>query len=295
MDRKIVIMDGAVGTSLWEKASDKVPVWRYNIENPRIVRELEEEYVQAGAEIVLANTFAANGAEVARSSSYSVEQVVSTAVRIAKDTVNGRAKVGLAIGPLTGLLKPYGAISHEQAKDLFEEQIGSGMQEQPDVIYIQTFMDLVMMKIAVEAASRYDIPVLCSMSFMGANKSGKRAKISRTMMGNSAKDIAEGLAPYKNVAAIGLNCSLGPVDALPVISEFKEVTDLPIIFKPNAGTPTVGEHGKIGSAFDIETFADDVLPAVDLGATYIGGCCGANAAYIKRLAEKIRAKLEAEN
>lgn len=295
MDRKIVIMDGAVGTSLWEKASNKVPVWRYNIENPGIVRELEEEYVQAGAEIVLANTFAANGAEVARSSSYSVEQVVSTAVRIAKDTVNGRAKVGLAIGPLTGLLKPYGAISHEQAKDLFEEQIGSGMQEQPDVIYIQTFMDLVMMKIAVEAASRYDIPVLCSMSFMGANKSGKRAKISRTMMGNSAKDIAEGLAPYKNVAAIGLNCSLGPVDALPVISEFKEVTDLPIIFKPNAGTPTVGEHGKIGSAFDIETFADDVLPAVDLGATYIGGCCGANAAYIKRLAEKIRAKLEAEN
>lgn len=291
MDRKIVIMDGAVGTSLWEKASNKVPVWRYNIENPGIVRELEEEYVQAGAEIVLANTFAANGAEVARSSSYSVEQVVSTAVRIAKDTVNGRAKVGLAIGPLTGLLKPYGAISHEQAKDLFEEQIGSGMQEQPDVIYIQTFMDLVMMKIAVEAASRYDIPVLCSMSFMGANKSGKRAKISRTMMGNSAKDIAEGLAPYKNVAAIGLNCSLGPVDALPVISEFKEVTDLPIIFKPNAGTPTVGEHGKIGSAFDIETFADDVLPAVDLGATYIGGCCGANAAYIKRLAEKIRAKL----
>lgn len=295
MDRKIVIMDGAVGTSLWEKASDKVPVWRYNIENPRIVRELEEEYVQAGAEIVLANTFAANGAEVARSSSYSVEQVVSTAVRIAKDTVNGRAKVGLAIGPLTGLLKPYGAISHEQAKDLFEEQIGSGMQEQPDVIYIQTFMDLVMMKIAVEAASRYDIPVLCSMSFMGANRSGKRAKISRTMMGNSAKDIAEGLAPYKNVAAIGLNCSLGPVDALPVISEFKEVTDLPIIFKPNAGTPTVGEHGEVGSAFDIETFADDVLPAVDLGATYIGGCCGANAAYIKRLAEKIRAKLEAEN
>ena len=194
--KKVVIMDGAVGTSLWEKATDKVPVWRYNIENPKIVRELQEEYVQAGADIVLADTFAANGAEVARCSSYTVEQVVSTAVRIAKDTVNGRAKVGLAIGPLTGLLKPYGKISHEEAKAMFEEQIGSGMQEGPDVIYIQTFMDLEMLKIAAEAASHYDVPLLCSMSFMGANKSGKRAKVSHTMMGNTCKDIVEGLKPY---------------------------------------------------------------------------------------------------
>ena len=291
--KKVVIMDGAVGTSLWEKATDKVPVWRYNIENPKIVRELQEEYVQAGADIVLADTFAANGAEVARCSSYTVEQVVSTAVRIAKDTVNGRAKVGLAIGPLTGLLKPYGKISHEEAKAMFEEQIGSGMQEGPDVIYIQTFMDLEMLKIAAEAASHYDVPLLCSMSFMGANKSGKRAKVSHTMMGNTCKDIVEGLKPY-NPTAVGLNCSLGPVDALPVISEFKAVTDLPIIFKPNAGAPIVGDNGEVNAAFDIEAFADDVLPAVDMGATYIGGCCGTNAAYIKRLAEKIKAKLAAE-
>ena len=291
--KKVVIMDGAVGTSLWEKATDKVPVWRYNIENPKIVRELQEEYVQAGADIVLADTFAANGAEVARCSSYTVEQVVSTAVRIAKDTVNGRAKVGLAIGPLTGLLKPYGKISHEEAKAMFEEQIGSGMQEGPDVIYIQTFMDLEMLKIAAEAASHYDVPLLCSMSFMGANKNGKRAKVAHTMMGNTPKDIVEGLKPH-NPAAVGLNCSLGPVDALPVIADFKAVTDLPIIFKPNAGAPIAQDDGSFNAAFDIETFADDVLPAVDMGATYIGGCCGANAAYIKRLAEKIKAKLAAE-
>ena len=291
--KKVVIMDGAVGTSLWEKATDKVPVWRYNIENPKIVRELQEEYVQAGADIVLADTFAANGAEVARCSSYTVEQVVSTAVRIAKDTVNGRAKVGLAIGPLTGLLKPYGKISHKEAKAMFEEQIGSGMQEGPDLIYIQTFMDLEMLKIAAEAASHYDVPLLCSMSFMGANKNGVRAKISRTMMGNTPKDIVEGLKPY-NPVAVGLNCSLGPIDALPVIADFKSVTDLPIIFKPNAGAPMAQDDGTFNAAFDIETFADDVLPAVDMGATYIGGCCGTNAAYIKRLAEKIKAKLAAE-
>ena len=61
--KKVVMLDGAAGTSLWEKATDKVPVWRYNIENPRIVRELNEEYVEAGADIILANTFAGYGAE----------------------------------------------------------------------------------------------------------------------------------------------------------------------------------------------------------------------------------------
>ena len=114
--KKVVMLDGAAGTSLWEKATDKVPVWRYNIENPRIVRELNEEYVEAGADIILANTFAANGAEVARSSSYTVEQVVRTAMKIAQDASNGRAKVGLAAGPLTGLLKPFGKISREEAR-----------------------------------------------------------------------------------------------------------------------------------------------------------------------------------
>ena len=189
------MLDGAAGTSLWEKATDKVPVWRYNIENPRIVRELNEEYVEAGADIILANTFAANGAEVARSSSYTVEQVVRTAMKIAQDASNGRAKVGLAAGPLTGLLKPFGKISREEAKDMYEELIGAGMQEKPDLIYLLTFMDLEMLKIAAEAASHYDVPLLCSMSFMGANKNGVRAKISRTMMGNTPKDIVEGLKP----------------------------------------------------------------------------------------------------
>ncbi|OUO91344.1 homocysteine S-methyltransferase family protein [Cloacibacillus sp. An23] len=292
-EKKIIMLDGAAGTSLWEKASEKVPVWRYNVENPKIVRELNEEYVDAGADIIMANTFAANGAEVARSSSYSVGQVVSAGVKIAQDAADGRVRVGLAIGPLTGLLKPYGKISREEAKAMYEEQIGAGMQEKPDMIWMLTFMDLEMMKIAAEIASGYGVPVCCSMSFMGANKNGVRPKTARTMMGNTPKDIVEGLRPY-NVAAVGLNCSLGPVDALPVIADFKAVTDLPVIFKPNAGTPIANDDGSFDASFDIETFAGDVLPAVDMGAAYIGGCCGTNPAYIRRLAEKIKQKLEAE-
>lgn len=293
MSKKIVLMDGAVGTSLWEKATDKVPVWRYSLENPKIVRELHEDMVQAGADIVLANTFAANAAEIHRTTSYSVQEVVSTAMKIAQDTVNGRAKVALAVGPLTGLLKPYGDIPIQDACDMFEEQIGSGIPEKPDCIYIQTFMDLEMFKIAIRAADKYDIPILCSMSFMGANKSGKRSKMARTLMGNTVKQIADAMAEFKNIKGLGLNCSLGPVDALPIIDEFVAASDIPIIFKPNAGKPTVDENGLAGMAFDIETFAEDVSMAVEKGATYIGGCCGSNGKYIKRLGERIKERLAA--
>jgi 5-methyltetrahydrofolate--homocysteine methyltransferase len=287
MSGKVVLMDGAVGTSLWEKTEDKVPVWRYNIENPDIVRELHEEYIDAGAEIILANTFAANGSEVARASSYTVDQIVSTGVKIAKDTVRGRAKVALSIGPLTGLLEPFGEIPIEKAKELFEEQIESGVKEAPDLIYIQTFFDLKMIEIAAEAADRAGLPILCSMSFMGGSKKKKKSKKARTIMGNTVKDIVASLSRFENVCGIGLNCSMGPVEALPIVKEFKEESDMPIVFKPNAGKPALGEDGLV-SGFDIETFAEDVSQAADLGATYIGGCCGANAAYIKRLGERIR-------
>ena len=129
MAKKIIMLDGAAGTSLWEKATDKVPVWRYNIENPKIVAELNDEYVRAGSDIVLANTFAANGAEVARCSSYSVEQVVTTAMKIAKDAVNGRAKVGLAAGPLTGLLKPYGKSRAKRQKTCTKSSSARGCRK----------------------------------------------------------------------------------------------------------------------------------------------------------------------
>ena len=290
-----MLMDGALGTGLWEKADVKIPVWHYNIENPKIVRELHAEYVQAGSQVINTNTFAANGPEVARDSSYSVEEVVATGVRIAKDAANGRAKVALSVGPLTELLKPFGEISHEQAKSLFEEQIGGGMREKPDIIYLETFMDLEMLKIAVKVANCYDVPVFCSMSFKGkVRQDGNRSKVAHTIMGNSVADIVAGLKDCR-VEAVGLNCSLGPEDALPVVAEFSAATDLPIIFKPNAGKPSIGEDGEVSAAFDVETFVNDAIPAVDLGATYIGACCGSNPAYIKRLAERVREKLEAEH
>lgn len=282
-------MDGAVGTSLWEKTENKVPVWQYNMTDRKIVSELAREYAEAGAEIILANTFGANRISM-KKTPYSVQETVTKAMEIVHEAVDGivptssptgePAKIALSIGPLATLMEPYGDLEEDEALEIFDEVLQAGVPCKPDYIYIQTFIDLEMLEVAVRAASRYDIPVLASMSFEAVGK---------TIFGNSVADMVETLKPYDNVKAVGLNCSLGPDAAVPIMKTFHEQTDLPLIFKPNAGKPTVTD-GKTEMQFDIDTFVNDAVPALQYGVQYIGGCCGTNAAYISRLRRAIGRK-----
>ncbi|MDD3346187.1 homocysteine S-methyltransferase family protein [Oscillibacter sp.] len=277
MKHSVVLLDGALGTFLWEKAQqrglERVPVWRYNLEAPQVVTQVHQAYLDAGSQILLTNTFSANRNTVA-GSPYGVDRVIQAGVRLAKEASAGRARVALDIGPLPVLLEPYGDLEAQTARDIYTELIGAGMAEQPDLIFLETFMDIEMLKIAARAAKHYSVPVFCSMSF---EQSG------RTLMGNSVQDMLDGLTPL-GVDAVGLNCSLGPAAALPVMAEFRRRTELPLLFKPNAGMPEiVGDATQATVA--AEQFAQDVLPAAELGITYLGGCCGSAPSYIRRLKE----------
>lgn len=271
----VVLLDGAMGTCLWEKAQKKVPVWRYNLEEPAIVLELHREYLDAGSRILCSNTFGANAAAVSKSP-FQVEDVVAAGVNLARQAAGGQARVALDVGPLTGLLEPYGDIEADEAEALYAQQIGAGMAEGPDLIFLETFMDIEMLKIAARVANRYDVPLFCSMSF---EKSG------RTIMGNSVQDMLDGLAGLR-VDAVGLNCSLGPDLALPVLEEFLRRTTLPVLFKPNAGMPELVD-GEMQSSFDIDAFVQGILAGAEAGAAYVGGCCGSTPAYIRRLRERL--------
>lgn len=277
MNGNIILLDGAGGTCLWNLAENlgyaKDPVWKYNMEHPDIVKQVAVDYVEAGSQIILANTFGANGPAVKRSSDYSVEDVVRAGVRLAKEAAFGTdVKVALDIGPLTMLMEPYGDLTEEEAEEIFREQIGAGMKEHPDLILLETFLDLEMLKVAARVAKSYDVPVFCTMTFEGRG---------RTMMGNRVEDIAEELEEL-GVDAIGLNCSQGPETAIPVILEFAEHTDLPLIFKPNAGKPVLAEDGSVISPYDAAAFVRDVQPALGK-VTYLGGCCGSSPDYIRAL------------
>ena len=273
--REIVLLDGAFGTGLWNKAKQRVPVWRYNIEEPAIVGELTDEYIRAGAQIVQSNTFGANRHAVAKSG-YTVKQVVSEGVRLAREAAAGRAKVSLNVGPLSVLMEPYGDLEEDECREIFDEQISAGVAEGPDIITLETFMDADMLRVAAEAAVKHGLPVFCTMTFTEAGK---------TIMGHSVEYFVEALSELP-IAAVGLNCSLGPDKAVPVIAQFRQYTDLPLIFKPNAGKPVV-ENGVEKMQFDIDTFIEDSLPALDHDVTYIGGCCGSSPDYIRAMKARI--------
>lgn len=281
MKRKITLMDGAVGTTLWGIAEaagvKKEPVWKYNIEHPEFVEELTRRYLDAGCEIILANTFGANGPAVKRSSPYTASDVVAAGVKAGKKVLDGTGvKLCLSLGPLMQLLEPYGDMEEDECAEIYREMLDAGVGAGADMILIQTFMDLEMMRVATVEAKKYGLPVMCSMTF---EKSGK------TMFGNSVQDTIDTLAPL-GIQAIGLNCSLGPDLALPIIKEFSEKTDLPLLFKPNAGKPILSEDGSTAVAYTAKQFSEDIKPALEF-VSYIGGCCGSDAEYIKEIKKLI--------
>ena len=272
----IVLLDGAIGTGLWEKADDKVPVWRYNIENPAIVKELVTEYAEAGSQIIHTNTFSANRTTLQKSV-YTVQQVVSTAVRLAKEAAGDRAKVSLDVGPLPMLMEPYGDLTEEEAYEMFDEQISAGVSEKPDMITLETFSDADMLHIAAEAAAKYGLPIFTMMTF---------TEVGKTIMGHSVERFVDTMKDLP-VTAVGLNCSLGPDKAVPIIASFRQYTDLPLIFKPNAGKPILAEDGSEKVQYDVDMFVEECMPALDFDVKYIGGCCGSSPAYIRALKSRI--------
>lgn len=275
----IVLLDGGTGTSLWEKTDEKVPVWRYNIENPKIVMEVMSEFAEAGSNIVNTNSFSANRITLQRTD-YTVQQIVSAAVSLAKQGVGDRAKVSLDIGPLPMLLEPYGDLTEEEAFEMFDEQISAGIPEKPDLITLETFTDAEMLRIAVEAAAKYSLPIFCSMTF---------TEVGKTIMGHSVERFIDTVKDLP-VSAVGINCSLGPEKAVPIIASFRQYTDLPLSFKPNAGKPILQEDGTEKVQFDVDTFVEECLPALEHDVKYIGGCCGSNPSYIRALHGKIFGK-----
>lgn len=282
MAKKPVLLDGGVGTSLVEIAKenqvvDKRPVWIFNMTHPEFVLELGKRFLEAGSEAVLANTFGANRISVEHFSDYKVEDVVREGVRLEKEVVKGTgAKVVLGVGMLADLLKPIGPVSEEECSDIYREQIGTGVREGVDAVYLQTFFDLKMMEIAAREALKFDVPVYCTMTF---------AKKHKTMMGNTVRQIIDTLVPL-GISGIGMNCTLGPDKAVPIMDEFRQYTDLPLVFKPNSGKPELNDQNIMVQPYSPERFVQDIRPSLSY-VSYVGGCCGCNWEYIARMRKEI--------
>ena len=180
-------------------------------------------------------------------------------------------KVALDLGPLGEMLEPMGTLTFDKAYELFREAVVAGEKHGADLIVFETFSDLLELKAGLLAAREHtSLPVFCTMTF---TESGK------TFAGVSVSSAAVTLTAL-GASAVGINCSLGPVQIYPMIQEMARYTDLPLIVKANAGLPKDG-----AAVYDIgpEVFAEMAPRFIEAGAAYIGGCCGTTPAYISAI------------
>ena len=267
---RIVILDGAMGSVLQQRGLPPGGIPELlNLTDPELLISIHREYIDAGSEIIYANTFGANGKKL-RGSGHSVEEIISAAIAAAKKAAEGtNAKVALDIGPLGELLEPMGKLTFEEAYELFREMAAAGEKAGADLAVIETMTDLYEAKAALLAVKEHtSLPVLVTMSF---------EERGRTFTGCTAASMAHTLEGL-GADAIGLNCSLGPDLLLPILKEICAHTRLPVIAKPNAGLPDpVDGHYDMGP----EEFAQALLPCLEAGVTIFGGCCGTSPAYIR--------------
>lgn len=274
MKNKVVILDGGMGTMLQKSGMKigKIPEL-LNIENPEVVIDVHKKYIEAGSEIIYTCTFGANRKKLG---SHSVDAVVKKAIENGKIAVGEKGiKIALDIGPLGEMLEPMGTLKFEEAYELFKEIVLAG--KEADLIVIETMTDLYEVRAAVLAAKENsDLPVFVTMSF---------EENGRTFAGVSLESFVNSIGGL-GIDAIGINCSLGPIQMLDMVKRLTAITDLDIIVKPNAGLPRMDGTYDLGA----KDFAEGMERMYSMGVKYLGGCCGTDETSIEELSNLVKNK-----
>ncbi len=284
LGKKILFFDGGMGTLLQKKglkAGELPEIW--NITHKSEITGIHLEYLSSGANILKTNTFGANLLKFPKDGEYSLEKVVTAAIENAKEAIgrcstDGEHYVALDIGPCGKLLKPLGDLDFEDAVELFAETVRIGARCGVDLVLIETMNDLYETKAAVLAAKEN-----CKLPVFVTNAYDTTQKL---MTGASPEAVCACLEGLR-VDAIGLNCSFGPREMLPVVERLCAAASVPVIVNPNAGLP-VFKNGETKYDINKDEFADSMVQIAQCGAHVLGGCCGTTPEYIKATVQKLR-------
>lgn len=279
LKEEILLFDGAMGTELQKSGIKYDCPERLNLEHTSVVAQVHQSYAKAGANIVETNTLGATGTKLKRHSLQDkVIEINRAAVKLAKDAVGDDVMVALSIGSTGELLMPFGTLDFDTLHISYSEQIEGGAQA--DILFFETMSDLSEARVGLIAAKETSIkPIVLSFTFE-ANM--------RTVMGNPPESCAI-LADKMGVSALGINCSGGPEELLPILLLMKKYSSLPIIVQPNAGLPKL-VNGESQFPFGAQIMKEKMIPLVDGGASSIGGCCGTTPRHIELMKELIKDK-----
>ncbi len=278
----VLVSDGATGTNLQQRglpAGKSGEFWV--LENPGEIVTLVEDFVAAGADIVLTCTFGASRVHLAHLDlADKTEEINRTAVALArKGTGETTTLVAGSIGPTGEMLQPFGSLSVAEAEAAFLEQARLLADAGVDLFVVETMFDIAEAPAAVRAVRAVSsLPLVCSFSYDRGTK---------TMMGVSPARAAMALQDL-GVDLLGINCGRSLEDNLEALQELRAASTLPIWFKPNAGLPTTDAMGELIYELSPQEMAAPVSSWIAAGAQVIGGCCGTSPEHLREIARAVK-------
>lgn len=282
LQSKIIVTDGAMGTMLYAKGIFINRCFdELNLSSPQVVKEVHQEYVKAGAEVIESNTFGSNRLRLgAFGFAEKLVAINHAGVRLAREAAGERAFVAGAIGPLGAPIEPLGALSFAEARAIFKEHAEALVSAGIDLLVLETFYDLSELREAIFAAREAAGPDMVIIAQVTVEDDGTLR--DGTSIGVFTRSLNEW-----PVDVIGVNCSAGPKVALETVEKMIAFTTKPLSAMPNAGLPASveGRHIYLCSPEYMAQYARRFLLA---GVRVMGGCCGTTPEHIKQICGEVR-------
>jgi 5-methyltetrahydrofolate--homocysteine methyltransferase len=281
--KRIVLLDGGMGTELIAHGFPQgVCPESWNEENPDVVKKIHQSYFDAGSDVVLTNSF--GGSKIKLEAYHLGDRCYELNLAAARNASEVRPEgkfVAGSMGPIGKFLKPVGEYEEEQFEAAYAEQAKGLAEGGVDFLLIETQYDLSEALCALHGARQVmDLPVFVTMTF----KMGPKGFF--TEWGNSVIQCVEELEK-EGVPVIGTNCTLNSEEMVDLVKVIRKNTSLPIISQANAGKPSMSVEGDVSYEQNIDDYLRFIPQMIENGANIIGGCCGTNPEYIRRMAEII--------
>ncbi len=275
-----VLLDGGTGSclrSMGMPAGVCTEKWVY--EHPETIRRLQQEYADAGSQIIYAPTFGAN--RLSLENMGLAEQAEEYNRALAAETLKNIGNRAFVAGDLstTGKpMEPYGPATYDGLLEIYKEQIRYLAEAGVDLLAAETLLSLDEALVICDAAREVcELPLMISFSCEGDGN---------LYFGGTVADAAAALEAM-GVDAVGVNCSVGPDQLEAVIRQLRGVVSIPVLAKPNAGMPVITDTGEAVYSMGAEEFARHLLHLRDCGASLIGGCCGTTPEYIRNIKKSL--------
>lgn len=275
-----LIFDGAMGTVIYEKGIFLNACYdELNLTNPDLIKSIHQSYVDAGADVILTNTFGANRIKLEKYGlADKVKEINIAGVKLARSTSED-VYVLASIGSNLSSGEILTSENLERIKASYKEQISILVDAGVDGIIFETFFDVEELLLASSIAKEFDIPVIASMTL---------TKEMETPKGLSIVTALKKLDKSQSVDILGLNCSIGPHAMLSAVEKVIGSISKPLVVQPNAGHPQKRD-GRMIYLSTPEYFTSYCKNYINLGVMGVGGCCGTNVEHIKEMARTIKA------